>query len=225
MNIPVIFEDENILVLNKPFGVVVHPFDFSEEYTLLDFVATYCPSVLLIKNEMRLQDGRNINLGGVVHKLDRDTSGVLVLAKNNDTFVELQKQFRKHVTEKVYMAIVEGVLEHDTFVIDAPLGRSKKDYKQSTCPERVRGVMRAAVTQVRMVKRNVDGTTLVKLIPKTGRTHQLRAHMASVGHPIVGDRAYGSKMDSERILLHAKSLSFTLFGKEYFFEVESNDFE
>lgn len=222
MDIPIIFEDKNILVINKPSGLVVHPFDYSTEYTLIDFLETKAPLIFDIENSKTLQDGRVINLGGIVHKLDRDTSGVMVTAKNEKAFTELKNQFRNHTTKKVYVALVEGVLDRDTFTIDAPLGRGKKDYKQSTNPKNPRGELREAITDVEALERR-KSTTLVKLTPKTGRTHQLRAHMSSIGHPIVGDKAYGSNMISPRIMLHAQELSFFLNEKEYAFNATVPD--
>lgn len=219
MNIEVIFEDEKMLVINKPSGIVVHPFDYSNEYTIVDFLHEYYEEVFSIENTITLQDRRIMNIGGIVHKLDRDTSGVMVIAKNQNTFDELKNQFRNHITKKVYIALVEGTVEKDLFTINAPLGRSKKDYKQSTNPERARGELREAITDVEVMARG-ESATLVKLTPKTGRTHQLRAHMSSISHPIVGDKAYGSVIDSVRIMLHAKSLGFNLEGKEYNFSVE-----
>lgn len=220
MEIPIIFENEALLVINKPSGLVVHPFDHSREETLVDFLHTHTPFCFEIKNEKRLLDGRTIALGGIVHKLDRDTSGVMVIAKDEKTFLELQKKFKEHSIEKVYEGVVEGVVKEDTFTIDGPLGRNKKEYKQSVNPNNPRGELRNAITHVHVLKRN-ENTTLVELSPKTGRTHQLRAHMAHIGHPIVGDKAYGSKIDSARIMLHAKKLSFALYDKDYFFETAS----
>ena len=216
--IKILFENDNFLIINKPSGIVVHPFDYSTEETVLDFLQEHAPGTKLILNEKKLQDGRTINLGGIVHKLDRDTSGVMVVAKNKATFDELKKQFHEHTISKVYVAIVEGIVQENTFTIDAPLGRNKKDYKQTTSPSNPRGELRDAVTGVHVIIRN-NNTTLVELRPKTGRTHQLRAHMAHIGHPIIGDRAYGSIQESPRIMLHAQKLSFTLFGEDYTFEV------
>jgi 23S rRNA pseudouridine1911/1915/1917 synthase len=210
-----------MLVINKPSGLVVHPFDFSTEETLIDFLQTHSPETFSLKNEITLQDKRTINLGGIVHKLDRDTSGVMVVAKNQETFDELKKQFSNHTTQKTYRAVVEGIIEKDNFTIDAPLGRNKKDYKQMVNPPNPRGELRDAVTNVKVLQRN-KSTTLVELSPKTGRTHQLRAHMAYTGHPIVGDMAYGSTQESARIMLHSQKLSFILFLKDYAFEVESD---
>lgn len=213
MHIPVIFEDQNILVIDKPSGIVMHPFDFSTEETVLDFLKEHSPEMFSIENTITLQDGRTISLGGIVHKLDRETSGVVIVAKNVSTFDNLKSQFLSHTITKKYIALVEGTLEKDSFRIDAPLGRGKKDYKQSTNPTNPRGELREAVTDVIVLKRNTS-TTLVSLSPLTGRTHQLRAHMSSIGHPIVGDIAYGSITKDSRIMLHAQSLSLMINGEK-----------
>ena len=227
MHIPVIFEDTNIVVLNKPSGIVMHPFDNSTEETLVDFLIEKYPEIFFIENEINLQDGRTIKLGGIVHKLDRETSGVIVVAKTKEIFDELRNQFINHSIEKTYLAVVGGRIDFwpshesadsNTFVIDAPLGRNKKDYKQQVNPTNPRGELRSAVTGVEVIKRNVI-TTLVKLTPKTGRTHQLRAHMTYISHPIVGDIVYGSKIDSPRIMRHASNLKFKIGDKDFEFEV------
>ena len=231
----IIHEDEQVIVINKPFGMVVHPFDYSTEYTLVDFFLEKYPEIFSIENKIKLQDGRTIELGGIVHKLDRDTSGIMVIAKTQKIFNELQTQFKNHTIKKKYIALVEGIIEKENFTIDAPLGRSKKDYKQSTNPINPRGELRSAITKVKILQRNNQPhrqdlwVTLVELSPLTGRTHQLRAHMSSIGHPIVGDIAYGSKIslprevslrnvESPRIMLHAEKISFTLENKNYSFE-------
>lgn len=219
----IIYEDDNILAINKPSGLVVHPFDYSTEQTLVDFLQEYYKEknqeMPLIENNITLQDGRVIPLFGIVHKLDRDTSGIMIIAKNQIIFDELKKQFVNHTIKKTYIAMVDGILKENVFTIDAPLGRSKKDYKQSTNPKNPRGELRPAKTDVKVLKSNTI-TSLVTLSPKTGRTHQLRAHMSSVGNPIVGDIAYGSKIDKERIMLHAESLEFEIGGTKYSFVAE-----
>ena len=212
----IVFENTSFLVIDKPSGLVVHPFDNSTETTLVDFLHEKYPSMFEIDNSITLQDGRIIPLGGIVHKLDRDTSGVLVVAKDQNTFTELQSQFKGHTTTKKYIALVEGVIEKDEFTVDAPLGRNKKEYKQSTIPSNPRGEFRDAITEVKVLSRN-SATTLVELMPKTGRTHQLRAHMSSIEHPIVGDVAYGASKKDGRILLHAQELSFTIGGQNFTF--------
>lgn len=238
MQVDIIHEDLNILIINKPSGLVVHPFDYSTEETLVDFLMSHVPDIFSIDNPVTLQDKRTINLGGIVHKLDRDTSGVMVVAKNKKSFDELKAQFRSHTTKKTYLALVEGTIDlrqsrssghnsaessadSDCFTIDAPLGRNKKDYKQQVNPSNPRGELRDAVTDVHVITRNEnENTTLVELTPKTGRTHQLRAHMSHIGHPIVGDKAYGGINDSPRIMLHAKTLMFEVDGEKYFFSTE-----
>jgi 23S rRNA-/tRNA-specific pseudouridylate synthase len=177
-----IYEDDLILVLDKPSGLVVHPFDNSTEKTLVDYLKESHPVIFSTTDTIfTLQNSNVINLGGIVHKLDRDTSGIM---------------------------------------INAPLGRNKKEYKQTVNPTNPRGELRSAITGVKVLTRRKE-VALLELSPKTGRTHQLRAHMAHIGHPIVGDKAYGSKIDSPRIMLHAKSLSFSLLGQPYTFETET----
>lgn len=222
MHIPIIFEDKHILIINKPSGTVVHPFDFSSEETILDFLQKYRPEIFSIDNPFTLQDKRTINLGGIVHKLDRGTSGILVVAKDEQTFKELRRIFSEHKIEKIYRAVVDGKINEETLHINKPLGRNKKEYKQKVNPENPRGPLFPAETHITVIERRL-ATTLVELIPKTGRTHQLRAHMAYIGHPIQGDKAYGSTHESKNIALHAQSLSFTLFGKHYFFTAPTPD--
>lgn len=219
MHIPVIFEDGDILVINKPSGMVMHPFDFSDEATILDYLKEKYSDMFTIENAITLQDRRTIALGGIVHKLDRDTSGIMVIAKNKETFETLKNQFSNRTVEKTYIALVEGVVQKESFRIDAPLGRGKKEYKQSTNPINPRGALREAITDVKVLQGKI-ATTLVELSPRTGRTHQLRAHMASIGHPIVGDIAYGSTTQNSRIMLHAQSISFLLNADKKTFTAE-----
>ena len=216
IHIPVIFEDAKVIVINKPSGMVVHPFDFSSEETVLDFLQAHAPEIFSIHNQITLQDGRVIPRGGVVHKLDRETSGVMVIAKTQELFSELKAQFSLHTVEKAYVAVIEGIVKDMSFVIDAPLGRGKKDYKQSTNPVNPRGELREAITQVDVLS-YLGENTFVQLTPRTGRTHQLRAHMSSIGHPIVGDIAYGSKAVDSRIMLHAQSIRLDIVGEKKVF--------
>lgn len=223
----IIFEDENILVVNKPAGLVAHPFDFSSEKTLLDFVFEKYSEIAEIKNEKVLQDKRIINLGGLIHKLDRETSGIILFAKNKKTFDEIKKLFEERKIKKTYVAKVDGIVKEDEFVIDAPLAREKKSYRQVVNPESRRGELREAITNVKVLDPSVgeagrkDDYTFVELNPVTGRTHQLRAHMKYVGHPILGDKIYGNKNDKHaRLMLHAQKLDFILNGEIFKFETE-----
>lgn len=217
MNLPsIIHEDSNILVINKPTGLVVHPFDYSTEKTLLDFLKSHSPEIFSIDNSVILQDRRVIKLGGIVHKLDRDTTGIMVIAKKQDVFNELHQQFINNTVVKTYLALVEGTVTDDSILIEVPLGRSKKNYKQKANPSKPRGELRPAVTEVKVIARNVHellSSTFVELTPRTEKAHQLRAHMSHIGHPIVGDKVYGSKRTSLRIMIHAKALTFSVRGK------------
>lgn len=216
--IPVIFEDENLLVINKPSGLVVHPFDNSTEKTLIDYLKESHPQIFSItENIFTLQDGTTFDLGGIVHKLDRETSGIMVIAKNKKTKEALKKLFLEHQVGKQYLALVEGIIEPSSLRINAPLGRNKKSYKQVAFPENLRGELHDAITDLSVVLRG-GGVTLVKLEPLTGRTHQLRAHMNYIKHPIVGDIAYGSSIPSPRIMLHAQKLRFIINNQELTFE-------
>lgn len=220
MNIQVIFEDKNILALNKPSGLVVHPFPDSDEYTLLDFLKEKYPDTFNIKNEKILQNSLVLNLGGVVHKLDRETSGIIIVAKNEKSFLELQKLFQERKIQKTYVAKVSGEIAEKEFIIDAPLGREKKDYRQVANPTNPRGELREAITHVNVLDIK-DESSLVELKPVTGRTHQLRAHMKYINHSILGDKVYGDKNDGyERLMLHAKKIEFELGMEKYSFETE-----
>lgn len=219
MKLPILYEDNTILAIDKPSGIVMHPFDFSQEETLLDAVVAHAPEIASIRNEKRLQDGRTINLGGMVHKLDRETSGVVVFAKNKETFDDLSAQFKQHSIKKTYLAKVVGTIQESKFTINVPLARSKKSYKQTGDTTLHRGESREAVTHLEVIS-CTDNETFVKLIPETGRTHQLRAHMAHIGHPIIGDTAYGGP-EAERIMLHAKNVEVSLQGEQKLFESET----
>jgi 23S rRNA pseudouridine1911/1915/1917 synthase len=164
---------------------------------------------------------------GVVHRIDRNTTGVLVLAKDVETFKSLKKQFHDHTLRKVYRAIVEGNIRHDTGIISLPLARAKSDFRKRTVVDAfaqdTRGEEREAITRYKVLDRaEKDGKffTYVEVYPLTGRTHQIRAHFRAIRHPIIGDDLYGSrngKKEAERSMLHAYSITLFLLdddGKE-----------
>lgn len=190
--LPVIFEDDNVVVINKPVGVLTHSKGaLNDEFTVADFFRRTVNYHL---------DG---NRPGIVHRLDRDTSGVMIGAKNDETATLLQKQFADRRTKKTYVAIVEGALKQPEARIDLPIGRNPS--APSTFRVDVKG--KTAQTNYRVVATN--GThSLVLLMPETGRTHQLRVHLAYLGNPIVGDKVYGKP--AERMYLHAYKLEVTI---------------
>lgn len=206
----IIFEDNNILAINKPAGLIVHPDGKTKDKTLCDWLLQKYPSMKGVGEPLVLQDGTIIDRPGIVHRIDRWTSGVMLVAKNQLAHEHLKKQFQNREIEKTYYAIVHGTLKQKFGTINAPLGRSKGDFRQYTTPKKARGEMREAITYYE-VDSSRDGVSLLKIMPKTGRTHQIRAHMVHIGHPIVGDKTYSkkeSRLGLKRMALHAHSISF-----------------
>jgi 23S rRNA pseudouridine1911/1915/1917 synthase len=214
MNFPIIYEDKHTLVINKPVGIMVHPDDRQDEETIADWMAkTYEMDGVGDK-------GRE----GIVHRLDRNTTGVLILAKDNIAFTTLKKQFKDHTARKVYRTIVEGNIKHDTGMISLPIARARSDFRKKTVVDLftgdARGEEKEAITRYKVVSRSTapDGKqyTYVECYPLTGRTHQIRAHFRGIRHPIIGDDLYGSKEGrnvAARSMLHAYSLTTQIPGE------------
>ena len=159
---------------------------------------------------------------GIVHRLDRDTSGCLLLIKNNKAFQKYKTQFQEHTLKKVYYAIVSGIIKDDTGIIDHPIARARSDFRKKEVKNEFtkdyRGELREAITRYKVIERiktkDGGGCTLIECLPLTGRTHQIRVHMRSIRHPIVGDQLYGSREGgklADRQMLHAKSLEFITY--------------
>ncbi|HEX8763430.1 MAG TPA: RluA family pseudouridine synthase [Candidatus Saccharimonadales bacterium] len=193
IDLPVLYEDDNILVINKPAGVLAHTQGaFNPEAT----VATF-----LRKHVTELTGER----AGIVHRLDRPTSGVMVCAKNPKAMAFLQKQFADRTVQKTYGAIVEGHLKQLEAVIDMPIERNPK----APATFRVGPNGKSATTHYKVIEQN-DHASLLELKPKTGRTHQLRVHLHQLGHPIIGDPLYGKGKYGDRLYLHAHTLEIVL---------------
>lgn len=191
IDLPVIYEDENVLVVNKPEGVISHSRGkYWNE-----------PSVASFVRQKTKQEGER---AGIVHRLDRATSGVMICAKNSDTLKHLQRQFSDRSVKKTYSAVVKGRLKEAEAIIDIPIERNPK--KPQTFRAGIQG--KSAKTRYKGLKAN-DTYSLVELLPETGRTHQLRVHLAHLGFPIVGDELYGGE-DADRLLLHAHTLEITI---------------
>ncbi|KKU90828.1 MAG: Pseudouridine synthase [Candidatus Jorgensenbacteria bacterium GW2011_GWA1_48_11] len=199
-----IYETEDFLALNKPAGVLVHKTAAMEENTLIDEVLKQYPLIAKV--------GDSLVRPGLVHRLDKDTSGVLVVAKNQPFFEYLKDLFQKHEVRKVYLALVWGELK-GRGVVNAPIGLKPGTVKRSIRGRNLK-MVKAAVTEYKAVKtieKDGETFTLVELFPKTGRTHQLRVHLASINHPVVGDTLYGRKKNPwslQRQFLHAESIEF-----------------
>ncbi|MDB5167704.1 MAG: hypothetical protein JWN26_849 [Candidatus Saccharibacteria bacterium] len=190
--LPIIYLDDNVIVINKPVGVLSHSKGaLNDEFTVADFFGRYSTY-----NE-------NTNRPGIIHRLDRDTSGVMIGARNTETALLLQKQFADRKTKKTYIAVVDGIPKSPKAQIDLPIGRNPS--APSTFRVDVKG--KAALTKYEVLAEK-DGHALVKLEPRTGRTHQLRVHMKYIATPIMGDKVYGKPAD--RLYLHAASLEITI---------------
>ena len=239
MKIKVLYEDSNILAIDKPSGILVHPDQRSKAKTILDLLSKKYPKM------------------EIVHRLDKETSGVMLLAKNRKAHEFLKKQFMARTVKKIYIAIVSGSVKNDRGVINRPIGRSPADFRRYSATRGARGEMREAITQYKVLKRflittpepllNKEGRkasppakgerpkaegvnfTYLEVRPKTGRTHQIRVHMKYLNHPVVGDELYnpggaiplpslplrkGEEKRGGRMMLHALSIEFrNLNGK------------
>jgi 23S rRNA pseudouridine1911/1915/1917 synthase len=199
-NIPlnVVYEDSDVIVINKQRGLVVHPAPGHYSGTLVNALMYHCKDLSGINGELR---------PGIVHRIDKDTSGLIMSAKNDKAHASLAEQLKAHTVNRKYMALVHGYIQHDQGTIDAPIGRDSHDRKMYTVTEKN---SKTAVTHFVVIERFGD-FTLVELKLETGRTHQIRVHMKFIGHPLVGDPMYGKSkgmlMDGQA--LHAAILGFT----------------
>ena len=198
VELAVIYEDEHLLMINKPSGMVVHPAQGHESGTLVNAVLGYLPQILDVGGPER---------AGIVHRLDKDTSGLIIVAKSETVRNALQRQFKRRQVKKTYLALVEGHPEPRQGEIDAPIGRHKRQRKRMAIVRSGRD----AYTAYRVIE-TFDNHSLVELQPETGRTHQIRVHLAWLGYPAVGDRVYGRRKQQllkHRHFLHARKLELT----------------
>lgn len=192
----IVYEDHDILVVNKPRGMVVHPAVGNVRGTLVNALLFHCTDLSGING---------VNRPGIVHRIDKDTSGLMVVAKNDKSHVDLSEQLKEKSVSRKYFALVHGVLEHDLCTIEAPIGRDEKDRQKMAVTAKN---SRFAKTHVRVVERFKDAT-LVECVLETGRTHQIRVHMEYIKHPLVGDPKYSFRSTPEcgGQLLHAHELT------------------
>lgn len=208
--VEVVYEDKDIIVVNKPKGMVVHPANGNPDGTLVNAILAMCKDSLSgIGGEIR---------PGIVHRLDKDTSGLLIIAKNDEAHVKMSKQIQDRLVTKKYIALVKGVVKDDEATIDMPIARSKVDRKKMAVDKDGK----QAVTHFKVIKR-YKGYTLLEIKIDTGRTHQIRVHMAKIGYPVVGDMVYSNGRNEfgvEGQMLHAKSLEFShpITGKKMHLE-------
>ncbi len=191
----IIYEDKELAIIDKPSGLVVHPAPGNYTHTLVN---------ALLARFKELSD-INLQRPGIVHRLDKDTSGILVIAKNNSSHLKLAAQFAGHTIKRKYIAIVKGRMEFDENMIEVPIARHALRRESMTVS--FQESARYAKTYYRTLKR-IGDCSLLRLEPFTGRTHQLRVHLAFIGHPILGDKKYGKNNAFSRLALHAQSLGF-----------------
>lgn len=198
IDIELLYEDDHIAAVNKPRGMVVHPAAGNYEGTLVN--------ALLFKLKGRLSSINGVIRPGIVHRIDKDTSGILVVAKTDDAHKTLAQQIKEHTVKREYIAVACGKFKEDRFTIDAPIGRSEKNRKKMAVTEKN---SKNAVTHVEVLK-SFEKYSLVLCTLETGRTHQIRVHLSSIGHPILGDSVYGGARNDFKELsgqcLHARTL-------------------
>ena len=198
MKIEVLYEDNDIIVVNKPKGMVVHPANGNPDGTLVNAIMAICKDSLSgIGGEIR---------PGIVHRIDKDTSGLLIVAKNDNAHVKMSEQIKNHEVKKTYIALVRGVFKENEATIDMPIGRSTSDRKKMAVNKNGKN----AITHIKVLKR-FDKYTLLKVNIETGRTHQIRVHLSHIGYPIVGDYTYSNGKNEFDVIgqcLHAQKLEF-----------------
>ena len=223
----IIYEDSEVLVINKPAGLVVHSDGKTDEKTLVDWIMDKYPEIKEVGEAGRDSHGNEILRSGIVHRLDRETSGVMLIAKTQESFHSLKNQFKEHEIKKVYQAFVLGEVKNDEGVIDRPISRSSKDFRMWTAQRGGRGEEREAITEYKVLNRK-EGFSFVEVYPKTGRTHQIRVHFKAINYPLVSDRLYGRETENslgfKRLALHSKQVTFrAINGQEKVFSAPYPD--
>lgn len=212
-SIVILYEDADVVVIDKPSGIMTHPDGRSTKKTVTDWFLAYCPSVAGVGEAVVLQDGSETPRAGVVHRLDTETSGVMVLAKRQEAYEHLKQQFHDRMVEKEYRAFVYGRLKDSDGVIDRPIGRSAQDFRLRSAQRGARGKMRDAVTRWERIVQGKEHA-YVRFLPTTGRTHQIRVHAKAMHHPVVCDALYAPKhpcnLGFTRLALHAFRLTLAL---------------
>lgn len=218
MDIPILYEDDNLLVINKPAGIATHPDSHTKEGTVSDWFEAKYPGSKDVGEPLTLPDGSIIKKPGIVHRLDRDTSGVMVLVKNQETHAFIKDAFLERDVHKQYLAFVYGVFKEDKKgVIDFAIGRSRKDFRLRSAQPKAKGRMREALTRWEVIGETATHSLLMAE-PLTGRTHQIRVHLKAIHHPIVCDPLYAPKQKCDLgftgLGLHAYRLDIPRPGGE-----------
>jgi len=206
----ILYEDEYLIIINKSQGMVVHPAAGHHDDTLVNALLKHCGD--------NLSDINGVIRPGIVHRIDKDTSGVMMAVKNNEAHIKLSDMLSRHEINRVYRTVVYGVVSENKGTIDAPIGRSSKDRRRMI----VTAEGKPSITHFEVIQRYSEATDM-RVVLETGRTHQIRAHMTYIGHPVVGDPLYAPKRKTfglEGQCLHSSSIRFNhpITGKELYFE-------
>lgn len=218
IELDIIYEDNDIIVINKPQGMVVHPAHGNYTGTVVNALLMHCGS---LSDCSSLTGINGVMRPGIVHRIDKDTSGIIVVAKTNEAHLSLSRQLKEHTITRKYAALLEGRLKNDRGRVETLIGRNPKDRKKMAV---VGDKGKKAITHYQVLER-FEHNTLIEAVLETGRTHQIRVHMAALGHPVVGDTVYGyskQRFDTKGQLLHARVLGFNHPGCNKYVEFEAD---
>lgn len=211
LNSHILFEDDSIVAINKPSGIVVHSDGRTKEENVSEWFLAKYPEAKNVGEPIELKEGKEIKRPGIVHRLDRDTSGVLLLAKTEEGFDHLKSQFQNRMVQKKYHVFVYGKLKEDHGSINLPIGKSASDFRKWSAERGAKGEKRDALTYFQVLARNEE-VTLIEARPKTGRTHQIRVHFKALHHPVISDVLYArtkpQMLGFTRQALHAREVEF-----------------
>lgn len=217
IKLDIVYEDNDIIVINKPQGMVVHPAHGNYSGTVVNALLSHCEN---LSDYNSLTGINGVLRPGIVHRIDKDTSGIIVVAKTNEAHLSLSEQLKEHSITRKYVALLEGRVKNDSGTIETLIGRNPKNRKEMAV---VSANGKKAVTHYRVLER-FENNTLIEAELETGRTHQIRVHMAYIGHPVVGDTVYGyrkQRFDTNGQLLHARVLGFIHPSKKEYVEFEA----
>jgi 23S rRNA pseudouridine1911/1915/1917 synthase len=211
LKIEILYKDNDLLVINKPAGLITHPDGRTEEPSLSSWLAENFPETKKVGEPIFSPTGEKIGRPGIVHRLDRETSGAIIVARNQKAFEFLKKQFQGREVRKLYHIFVWGELKNEEGKIDRPIGRSRSDPRLWSAQRGARGTLREALTMYRVLWRG-QGISFVETEPKTGRTHQIRVHFKALNYPVVCDKLYSPKrgcaLGFTRAALHSRKIEF-----------------